>query len=667
MTREAGSARTRHSGRYRAIPLVLLLAVQACGVVVDDTNQAGAGTPAPPGADQLAGGPYDVVAAMVDSMVPMRDGVRLATDVYRPARDGVPVEDALPALLQRTPYDKTASGLVAQARWLASHGYVVVLQDTRGLYGSEGVFQKYFEYDAPDGYDTIEWIAGLDFVEPKVGMWGTSYGAHTQADAAKMAPPALATIVPTMGGISDAWTHKVRFGGAFELGQQLGWAHLQLAAASDDPAVRERLASEPVSEWFDQTPFRPGENPLSVAPNFEDYYLTMQNEGDYDDYWRGIGRNWVEYYDQTADIPMLHVGGWYDTYARGTIESFAGLSASKSGPVRLVMGPWTHGGNTRTFAGDVEFGAAAAIVDFRREFHLRWFDRWLKDDAAAAVPESPVRLFVMGGGDGTRTEDGRIHHGGEWREADSWPLPETALVPFYFGPEGALGEDRPDGVAGSSLFTYDPSHPVPTIGGSFSGALKSGGYDQRERPFRSLRGGSDNGFYASTPPYPRLRDRPDVLVFETPPLEEDVIVVGPIVVRLWISSTAVDTDFTAKLVDVYPPSDDWPEGFDLNITDGIARARYRSSRETQELMRPGEVYEVTIETFPTANLFRAGHRIRVDISSSNYPRFDLNPNTGEPLGRHTSMIPADNTVYHDAARPSHVLLPVLGSAAAEGR
>ncbi len=623
------------------------------GDVVADSGRAAAASP-----DDR--GPYDVVEVETDLMVEMRDGVHLATDVYRPARGEAPVDERFPVLLHRTPYDKTARGLVAQARWFATHGYVVVLQDTRGLYRSEGEFQKYNRYDAPDGFDTIAWIAGLDYVLPSVGMWGTSYGAHTQADAAKLDPPALATAVLTMGGLSDGWDHKVRNHGAFELGQQLGWAHDQLAAVTDDPELRERLGREPVSEWFDLIPFRQGHNPLSVAPNFEAYFLGMQNHGDYDEYWSGIGRNWVEYYDGTADIPMLHVGGWYDPYAGGTIRNFVELARRKRAPMRLVMGPWTHGAASRSYAGDVEFGDAAAIPEFSRGFHLRWFDAHLKGELAdeRGASGDSARIFLMGTGDGHRDPNGRLYHGGRWIDAASWPLPGTRTVPYYAWGDGTLRPEPPLADGGATTYTYDPHAPVPTIGGSFSGALKRGAYDQVERPFRSLEGGSENGFYGSRPPYPRLRDRPDVLVFETPPLEEDVTVVGPITVRLWVSSSAVDTDFTAKLIDVYPPGGDWPEGFDLNLTDGIIRARYRGSRERAELMEPGVVYEVVIEPFPTANLFKAGHRIRIDISSSNYPRFDVNPNTGEPLGRHTHMIAADNTVYHDAAHPSQVELPI---------
>jgi hypothetical protein len=618
-----------------------------------------------PDAVQPAAPPYEAVQVEENFMVPMRDGVRLATDVYRPAQDGEPVEERFPVLLHRTPYDKASDRLAEQARWFASYGYVVVMQDMRGLYFSEGLFQKYHEFDAPDGFDTIEWIVGLDYAAPSVGMWGTSYGAHTQADAAKLSPPGLDTLVLTMGGLSDAWTHKVRNHGAFELGQQLGWAHSQLAAVTDEPSVRARLEAEGPADWFPDTPFRKGENPLSAAPNFEDYYLEMQNHGDYDEYFRGIGRNWAEYYEATADIPMLHVGGWYDSYAPGTIQSFLELSRVKSAPMTLVMGPWTHGGNNRSYAGDIEFGQSAAIEDFARDFHLRWFDARLKNEGSFApfaddglVPFGPVTLFVMGGGDGHRDANGRLFHGGEWRTADSWPLAGTETTPFHLRAGGGLTLESPAEDEGSSAYTYDPEHPVPTIGGAFSGALKRGGYDQRERTFQSLSGGSENGFFGSEVDGRRTSDRSDVLVFETGPLAEDVEVIGPVAARLWVSSSAPDTDFTAKLVDVYPASDDFPEGFDLNITDGILRARYRDSRETGTLMSPGEVYELEITLFPTANRFRAGHRIRLEVSSSNFPRFDPNPNTGEPLGRHTKTVPAENVIHHAADRPSALVLPV---------
>ncbi len=609
----------------------------------------------PPASQEAA--PYEVVLFARDVMVPMRDGVRLATDIYRPARGGAPVDEKLPVLLQRTPYNKEAAGLVARARYFAGHGYVVALQDIRGRYKSEGTFAKYDPRSAADGYDTVEWLAKLPYTNGRVGMWGTSYGAHTQADAAKLAPPALKALLLNFGGLSNGWQVKVRNHGAFELAQQMGWAWQE--AGAGDPTVRAVLEAEPVEKWFFAVPLRRGLSPLSHAPAFEAYLLEEMSHGDYDDYWKAPGVNWSEYYDRTADIPMLHVGGWYDTYCGSTIENYVALSRLKRSPIRLLMGPWVHGGNTRPYAGDVAFGPDAAIPDFDERFHLAWFDRYLKEKPTEADRWPPVRLFVMGTGDGRKDESGRLVHGGYWRDADAWPLPGTELVRYYFHADGSLRTVPPPASVEPTTYRFDPAHPVPTIGGAFSGALRPGGYDQRERKFKSPRGGSENGFVGSRPPYLPLKARPDVVVFQTEPLAEDTTVIGPITVVLYAASTAVDTDFTAKLVDVYPPSRDFPGGFDLNLTDGIVRARYRERPDRAVFLTPGVVYRFTIEPFPTANVFKKGHRIRVDISSSNFPRFDVNPNTGEPLGRHRRMIPADNSIYHDATHPSHVVLPIV--------
>ena len=607
---------------------------------------------------------YDVVLFAKDDMVPMRDGLRLATDVYRPALASVPVEERLPVLLQRTPYGKEGGGLVGRATYFAQRGYVVVLQDTRGRYKSEGVFSKYYDFDAPDGYDTIEWIASLPYSSGELGMFGTSYGAHTQADAAKMNPPHLTTILLNHGGISSGWAHKVRNHGAFEMGQQLGWAFGQLRA-SPDPVVRAAFEAENVADWFEAMPLRKGLSPLSAVPEFEEYVLTQMTHGDDDDpnadfrHWNRIGVNWREYYGRTADIPMLHVAGWYDPYCGSMFENYVGLSRIKSSPIRLLVGPWTHGGNARSYAGDVEFGSDAAIPNFSSELHLQWFDRYLKGENTEVDDWPPIRVFVMGTGDGHKDSNGRLYHGGYWRDETQWPLSDAEPTRYYFHADGTMSTSVPAAGTAPTTYTYDPEHPVPTIGGSFSGSLKRGAYDQRERAFKSLQGGSENGFYGSRPPYLPLKTRPDVVAFQTEPLEETVEVIGPISVTLYASSTAVDTDFTVKLVDVYPPSEDFPSGFDMNITDGILRARYRNSPSRPELMTPGEVYEFVIEPFPTGNVFKEGHRIRIDISSSNFPRFDVNPNTGEPLGKHRRMNLADNSIYHDAAHPSHVVLPIV--------
>jgi len=354
--------------------------------------------------------PYGVVLFAKDVMVPMRDGVRLATDLYRPALGGVPVDRRFPVLLQRTPYDKASAALVARAEYFARHGYVVALQDIRGRYRSEGRFVKYDARSAADGYDTVQWLAALPYADGRVGMWGTSYGAHTQADAAKLAPPALKALLLNFGGLSNGWKVKVRNHGAFELAQQMGWAWQE--AGATDPRVRAALEAEPLERWFFAAPLRRGLSPLSLAPEFEAYLLEEMRHGDYDEYWKSPGVNWSEYYAATADIPMLHVGGWYDTYCASTIENYVALSGLKRSPIRLVMGPWVHGGNARPYAGDVAFGSDAAMPDFDTTVHLAWFDHHLKGRPTGVETWPPIRLFVMGTGDGHRDEAGRLFHGG---------------------------------------------------------------------------------------------------------------------------------------------------------------------------------------------------------------------------------------------------------------
>jgi uncharacterized protein len=594
--------------------------------------------------------PYPGVERQVDVMVPARDGSLLAADIYRPARDGKPVDEKLPVLLHRTPYDKSAKAAVAIAETLARHGYVVMLQDTRGRHRSQGVFEKYYDFDAYDGYDTIEWAAKLPYGDGKVGMYGTSYAAHTQADASKLNPPHLAAMVLNMGGMANAWNHSVRYDGAFEVGRQLTWAWGQAHDDAKDSITRDMLAAEKVTDWYAALPLRKGLSPLAVAPNFEGYYLDEAMRADYGAHWQTLGMQWEKYYAQTADVPMLHIGGWYDIYLRGTIENFHELSRLKKSPVHLMIGPWTHHGNTEDFAGDVDFGAAAALADFDTDFHLRWFDHALKGAPIVAAEEAQVRYFLMGGGDGHKDQAGRLNHGGEWRQAKQWPPAESHAMKFYLHADGSLGSRAPAAnEAGSTTFRFDPEHPVPTIGGGVSRRLKDGAYDQRER----------SDMPGSRPPYLPLRSRSDVLVFETEPLAEDVAIAGPVEVSLYAASTGVDTDFTAKLIDVYPPSADFPRGFDMNLTDGILRASYRDGAKKRKLIKPGQGYRFDIRPFDTANVFKKGHRIRLDISSSNFPRFDVNPNTDEPLSANRRWLAVDNTVYHDAKRPSALTLSLL--------
>jgi putative CocE/NonD family hydrolase len=586
-------------------------------------------------------------------MVPMRDGIALATDIYRPP---AAEKGPFPVLLERTPYNKRSKALTELAPFFAAHGYLVAVQDCRGRYRSAGEFVKYVN-EPRDGYDAVEWLAKMPESNGSVGMWGTSYAAHVQAGAAKLNPPHLRTAVLNMGGTSNGWLSGIRNHGAFEL-KQLTWAFHQIAVESKDPIVRARFANEDLFAWIGAMPLRRGLSPMAASPSIENYLLTMLTSSDYSDYWRNMGVEWVDYYDGTADIPMIHISGWYDEYLVSAIDNYTGLSSRKKGPVRLMIGPWTHGGNTESHAGEVEFGPSAAIPDFARQWHLDWFARFLRGESNHVATESPVKVFVMGTGDGHKDSNGRLFHGGYWVETSAWPLPATNYVKDYLR-DAEIRTETPPATDPPDVYAFDPRHPVPTIGASTAASapvFAGGAFDQRERPFT---GNMQTGFFGSQPPYLPLKARADVLVYQTPPLANDMTVAGPIRLHLFASSSAVDTDFTAKLIDVYPPSADFPAGFEMNLTDGILRARYRGGAKKQHLMQPGEVYEFDIDPFPTANVFKKGHRIRLDVSSSNFPHFDVNPNTGEPLGMNRRTAIAVNTIYHDARHPSYVVLPIV--------
>ncbi|MEX2643279.1 MAG: CocE/NonD family hydrolase [Acetobacterales bacterium] len=604
-----------------------------------------------------------------DIMVPMRDGIRLATDVYRPAQGVKPLPGQFPVILERTPYGKAKDSRseVTLARdkpysraeiaeYFVRHGYVVVFQDCRGRFGSEGAFTKYLD-DGPDGYDCIEWIGQQDWYNGRIGMMGLSYAAHTQAAAACLNPPGLACLFMDSGGFANAYQGGIRQGGAFEL-KQATWAYKNALDSPEavDPKVQAALRAEDMREWFTRMPWRPGHSPVTWVKEYEDYLLEQWQHGEFDDFWKQVGIYAEGFYDQFSDAPMVHMSSWYDAYPRTATDNYVGLKARKKSSVRLLMGPWTHGNRSQRVFGDVDFGEDAPldgnVAEDHRALRLRWFDRWLRDVDNGVDGEPAVRLFVMGGGSGRRTAEGRLDHGGRWRDEADWPLPDTRFTEYYLHPDGGLSPERPTADEASLAYDYDPRNPVPTIGGTLTSGepvMVGGAFDQREDP----------RFFGCRPPYLPLASRHDVLVFETSPLTEDVEVTGPIVVRLWIASDCPDTDFTMKLIDVYPPSDDWPRGFAMNITDGIMRCRYRDSWADPSPMIPGEVYEIAVEPFPASNLFKAGHRIRLDISSSNFPHFDVNPNTGEPEGASRRTRVATNTVFMDGARPSHVLLPVI--------
>jgi len=603
-------------------------------------------------------GRFDV-SVQHDVMLRMRDGTLLATDIYLPASN--PDGTKLPALLQRTPYGKaeagTRHGSIVVANLFASNGYAVVIQDVRGRGKSEGEYVKYLA-DGADGFDCCKWIIEQPWSNGKIGTFGISYDAHTQGAMASANAPGLQAMFMDCGGFSNAYQDGIRQGGAFEL-KQVTWAFGTMREAPgvrDDNALLDKIKSIDLKAWFKKMPWTRGNSPLSLVPEYENYVFDQWEHGRFDGFWKQIGLYGQGYYGQYSDAATMIISSWYDAYTRTAVENYVGLSKRKKGPIKMILGPWTHGNNAISHSGDVEFGPSSTIdrnlaADYTT-MQLAWFDRYLKGIETVAESEPPVRIFVMGGGSGRKNSDGRLDHGGRWRSERDWPLPSTRLVTYYMHSAGHLSKSAPPRNGSPRRYAYDPRDPVPSIGGTITSGepiMVGGAFDQRESP----------SFFGSKAPYHPLAQRSDVLVFQTEPLENDVEVTGAIEATLWILSDCKDTDFTIKLIDVYPNNEDYPDGYAMNVADGIMRCRYRDSWENPTLMNPGTIYQIKIQTFPTSNLFKAGHRIRLDVSSSNFPHFDLNLNTGAPEAKGTTVRVANNVVYLDASRPSQVILPII--------
>jgi uncharacterized protein len=620
---------------------------------------------------------YGIVLAK-DVRVRTRDGIELATDVYRPARDGDWADGRFPTILCRTPYDRTDKRYTEIADSFVPYGYAVCLQDVRDRYGSQGTgdyFHTVTRQQGEDGYDTIEWIAAQPWSNGRVGMVGSSYAGITQVRAALERPPHLAAIWPDVVP-TNAFQHQSREGGAMQL--HMFWAlfiHAQDAQDIADDWDKQAEVWEDLKnlrELFWRFPFGRGELSLRHTPALDETLEEYTTRGVYDDYWAQVSNDFTAHYADHADVPGTYTTGWYDGFPHSDTEYFAAMAARNATPQRLIVGPWSHVGmrGDASWTLDVDFGPDS-VWGVQRYFdeQRRFFDAYLRE-GGEALRDPPVRIFVMGGGSGRRTELGKLDHGGRWRDEQEWPLARTEIQTWHLGGDGSLSPEHP-GSTEPRRFTYDPERPVPTIGGLYCAVgelpadgpgmepmwarlvnpvlrlrnvLTPGPADQRESP----------EFFGSREPYPRLSERPDVLVYQSEPLDSPLEVTGRVEVRLRIASSAPDTDFTAKLVDVHPPNDDYPDGYDMLLCDSIIRCRYRNGFEREELMEPGEEVEVTILLPPTSNLFATGHRIRIDVSSSNFPRLDRNPNTGEPVGRHTRMVPAEQTVFG-----GEVVLPVI--------
>ena len=551
-----------------------------------------------------------------NAVVTMRDGAKLRADIYRPKDEG-----KFPVLLVRTPYDKTQEmefGVRA-----ATRGYVVVAQDVRGRFQSEGEWYP-FKNESQDGYDTVEWAAALPYTNGKVGMFGGSYVGATQYLAAIAKPPHLAGICPnvTASNYHDGWTYQ---GGAFEQWFNESWS-TGLAMNTMRRRVEDGQNAAAGTKTLPLTKYAVLEAPpaAGLAPYFADW-LAHPN---FDEYWK----QWsIEDHYAQIQVPVFSFGAWYDIFLGGTLRNYqrlkkeAGTEQARRVQKLMVYVGGHAGGSDNRKVGAVDFGEKLPF-DFNGEM-LKWYDALLKGQSSTTT-EKPVKLFVMGKN--------------EWREEDDWPLARAKNTKYYLHSAGAANTASGDGALSTvapgaekaDQFTYDPSDPVPTLGGPLCcGPFPPAGLGPQDQS--------------------KAESRQDVLVFTTAALAKDLEVTGPVSLDLYVSSSAVDTDFTGKLVDL------WPNGFAQNLTEGIMRMRYRDSQEKPELAKPGETYHIAVDLWATSNVFLAGHKLRLEISSSNFPRFDRNLNTGEEQAGATRMNQATNVIYHDKAHPSVLVLPLV--------
>ena len=550
--------------------------------------------------------------------VAMRDGVHLSTDLYVPDGDG-----PFPTILVRTPYDNSLPQHVTRARHLADAGYAVAVQDVRGRFDSEGVYYPFLN-EGPDGFDTQEWIGAQPWSNGRIGMIGGSYEGWTQWTTMPLGSRYLTATVPSVMATS---LHRglVYRGGALNLGVLLTWG------LRTSGHTRQRLDDLDWTEAFRTLPL--SRTALAAAQDIPHWRDWLAHEAD-DEWWAPFD---LDVHWEQVSTPALVTGGWYDLYSSDTFTSFAGLRTRGTGNARrsrLVVGPWPHALSASTTTGGVDFGARS-MIDMEG-LEGRWLDHWLRDVPNGADQEAPVRVFVMGAN--------------EWRDGADWPLPGTEFRPWYLHSggsantlvgDGTLSQEQPADES-ADTFVYDPDYPVQTRGGCNCcqpDLIPWGPYDQRDVEMRS-----------------------DVLVYTSAPLERDLTVIGPVRVVLWAATDGPDTDWTAKLVDVRPT------GFAMNLCDGIVRGRWRRAqmadataedRRAPILLQAGRAERYEIDLMVTGNTFLAGHRIRVEISSSNFPRFDRNPNTGAPLGADANVRRARQSVLHDSVRPSHIVLPVI--------
>ena len=551
--------------------------------------------------------PFDL---KIDAQVPMSDGVNLSTDIYLPKTGG-----PFPALLVRTIYDNQNSHLIDAAEKFMARGYAVVMQDCRGRFDSDGDWQPYVN-EAQDGHDTQEWIGSQDWCDGNIGTFGTSYVGFTQSLTAPLRSKYLKALVPTVSQ-QDNFGHFY-VDGALQLHVAINF--INMAGRTMQRGSRNAMNSE---EFYRRLPLVSAMDDIVDLP----FYRDVIKHSTFDDFWKSYS---MRFKYEEVETPALVVSGWYDNLVHEAFKLFKGWTTRSRSPetrrlTKLLIGGWSHGniGSSEPF-GTIGFGDAAGM-DFIEE-QLRWYDQRLKGIDNGMDDEPPVHIFVMGEN--------------VFRHENEWPLARTQYTNYYLHSKGgansmygngtlsaeAPGEEPPDS------YQYDPDDPVSTLGGQIMAIqlTVSGPWDRRP-----------------------VERRDDVLVYTTEPLTQDVEVTGPVYLTLHIVSSAPDTDFTGTLVDVHP------DGKAIIICEGLLRCRYRVSIEQPVLMEPGNMYELTVDMWETSNVFKAGHQIRLEVSSSNFPRFDRNLNTGHQPGMDAEMKVADQTIFHDAQCPSHLTLPII--------
>jgi putative CocE/NonD family hydrolase len=537
-------------------------------------------------------------------MIPMKDGTSLAANLFLPTTG-----EKVPAILIRTPYGK-GNEQSKQGKRYAASGYAVVIQDCRGRGDSQGTWEP-FVYDRNDGLDTQQWIGRQAWSNGEIGTSGGSYVGFTQWISAPQASPYLKTMVPKVP-FNSSFRDITYVGGAYQLALCMSWGAMMGAKDFKDLNWDRFFHYLPLETWDE------------VIGQEVFYLRDWVAHPTYDDYWKKRGID-----DRFADItvPIFNIGGWYDIFSKATIDMIDRVQhQSRNKMARrnqcVIMGPWTHGISPDGKVGEVNFGKEATLdVD---ELEFQWFEYWLKGKDTGIQDWPAYRIFVMGEN--------------TWRESNQWPLQQTRYTKCFLHSQGHANTLNGDGRLDlhapedeqADTFVYDPQDPVPTHGGNNLFGAKAGPYDQQG-----------------------IEARQDVLVYTSEALPEPVEVTGPVNMVLFASSTAPDTDFTAKLVDVYP------DGRAINLCEGIIRARYRNSDSDPSLIEPQQIYRYEIDLWVTSNVFLPDHRIRLEISSSNFPRFDRNPNSGKQFGTDTELRKATQTIYHDPEHPSHLVLPMI--------